>query len=54
MAGIVRGIHKPIIALDREPIMPGKVSSPNKMHKRLQNDTLFFLLLMSSASREGT
>ena len=40
MAGIVWGIHPPIIALDREPIMPGKVSSSNRMQRRIQKDAL--------------
>ena len=51
MAGIVRGIHPPIIALDREPIMPGKVNLQTRYNMR---DILFLWLLKSSASREGT
>ena len=40
MAGIVRRIHPPIVAPDREPIMPGKVSSLVSTVVRRQNCTL--------------
>ena len=34
MAGIVWGIHPPIVAPDREPIMSGKVSFSVRMRAR--------------------